>query len=242
MEAFLKDLRKRLSKWPISMDPQTLPKRLEGLETTVIRPAAELKQAIACSSFEYRIEEPKGLLRQVVPEETQLLHWTLKDVVKWRDRDVSEGIGGVLCCLFPAVYRKGISNEDRLVVVKPVVLVHDWEASRLHQEPNSTGDQTRRSQRSLTKSEQGPPQRPPPVSRTRMAKSLENSQPNSPRGKPDEAGSLWTTAFTSVISIFTPYMPDRRQRQSPDERSRRKSEDKNFEKESSNDKPKSRKL
>lgn len=54
MKRVLKEVSQNLSDPPISIDPKILQRRLPDFEATVVRPAVELKEAMACSLSDQR--------------------------------------------------------------------------------------------------------------------------------------------------------------------------------------------
>ncbi|KAE8356306.1 hypothetical protein BDV28DRAFT_145341 [Aspergillus coremiiformis] len=101
----------------------------DGYEEGKINEAADIQHAITCSSVRYEFTECENLPDRIIPNEDQILEYTLKDIVTWRDRESTRGVTGAFCGLFPGVYRVSV-EENRLLLVKPVVLVLESEANR----------------------------------------------------------------------------------------------------------------
>ncbi|KAK2592045.1 hypothetical protein QQS21_010245 [Conoideocrella luteorostrata] len=200
IQSILLSLKKELADSPISLEEKTsLPRRLKALETTVIRPAVELKQAMACSPFEYRIEEPTWTHREAMLENTLSLQWTLKDVVKWRKPDNAEDFGGIFCCLFPAVIKIAVEKELDLALVRPFVLVYNKEALQQIQDLRPMI-----SRRNSSRLDQDPPYNPSPLSsRSSTAKSREEWPHD--RGQTSKNG-----VFGKLIGALSGVSPDYR--------------------------------
>jgi hypothetical protein len=130
IQRFWERLCEELSQRLISLEDKTLVKHLHSLFRNILRPAAELKEAMACSSIEYSITESMELLHYYFPEDGPLLDYTLKDVVEWRERDSSEASYTIFCYLFPGISRMGIERKDQLPLIKPVVLVFDRQVAQ----------------------------------------------------------------------------------------------------------------
>jgi hypothetical protein len=213
-----------LSQKPISLEPETLQKHFQGLDTNVLVPARELKQAIACSSIKYVITEPEELLRRTLPEAGRLRNYTLKDIAKWRDTDPSDAFGGIYCYLFPGIYQVGIELGDSLPLVKPVVLVFDREAGQQIQEQSQTRDLKQFTpQRSPTRTDKPVPPIPSPIpSRSSTARSLEDSgRREGTRSESSRSGGRFSKYFKSTKQAEERPNPEARA-----QLSRRESEDK----------------
>lgn len=156
------------------IDQETFDRHIGSLEINVLRPAVELNHAIACSSTEYCLEEPR--LKEL-QDRDRLGDFVLKDVVKWRNAKPSETYN-VISCLFSGIDRKGIRKTDNLTLVKPTVLVLNKEAfDELQDYKMSLRPPIR--QRSPLKAETAPSRKMSPslpISRSSPVKSSHNAQ------------------------------------------------------------------
>lgn len=160
-----KKLYKKLEeKWaPLSLlreaNPRARKARLRELHDTVIQPAADLHDRLACSSSKFRISRP-----DVTPG-TRLLEeatkqWTLKSINQWISLTDSQDVEGAFCCLFPAVSRVKDDGEE-ILICKPVILVYDNETALPRNRQTSSSSTCPR-----------PDKRPPPVSKGLRFESL----------------------------------------------------------------------
>ena len=127
MKILIDDLYKDLADDLMLIEPETLDRHIGSLETNVLGPAAELNQTMACSSAEYYLTEPRMEVLQSSQGRDRFGEFVLKDVVRWRNANVSE-THSAISCLFSGVYRKGMKKPDDLALVKPTVLVWNREA------------------------------------------------------------------------------------------------------------------
>lgn len=118
------DLSEKLIKWPFTRDFADLSSHLRVLGNTIIKSASDLHQDMACSRFQYTLEAPP-FSREELPAREILSQWNLKNINQWIEATSDDEIIGVFNCLFPGIYRLGIGDEERVEVVKPVVLVYD---------------------------------------------------------------------------------------------------------------------
>lgn len=169
------------SDWSL-IDHETLKRHIESLEINVLRPAVELNHAIACSSTEYCLDEPR--LKQLQNRD-RLGDFVLKDFVKWRNVKPSDTYS-VISCLFSGIDRKGTRKADDLALVKPTVLVMSKEALdklqdyRMNLRPHFQ-------QRSPSKAETAPNRKMSPshpISRSSPVRSSPNSQRHRTREDP----------------------------------------------------------
>ncbi|CZT48579.1 uncharacterized protein RSE6_09297 [Rhynchosporium secalis] len=171
-------LKRQLSQTPISLPAEILDKHFQDLEINVLRPAAALKQAIACSSVEYKYRDSEVLFSQSISEAGRVPGCVFKDIVKWRNIEPYEAFSGIFCCLFPGVYQAGLSRDDDLLLVESVILVVDEKTALQVQELGQMRDEKHsKSQRSPTRSEKTqPPSASPFYYRSSTTRSSESPQ------------------------------------------------------------------
>ncbi|QKX62794.1 uncharacterized protein TRUGW13939_09959 [Talaromyces rugulosus] len=106
------------------IDIKTLEPHLNTLKINIIQNAVGLHECIACSSHEYLFMSPGSpdLVRGEIPDEPKLLSWDLKDTFTWLSSN--RDIDGVLQCLYPGLYRRGMLGEENVLEARPVVLVY----------------------------------------------------------------------------------------------------------------------
>ncbi|RDA89371.1 hypothetical protein CP532_6119 [Ophiocordyceps camponoti-leonardi (nom. inval.)] len=100
-------------------------KRLPQLKESVVLPAVELKQALACSLIEYHIREPRDLARcQVDRWDAEIVKCKLMDASNLEEFKLFDDAVFVITCVFPGIY-KGSEDEEGISIVKPVLMVCD---------------------------------------------------------------------------------------------------------------------
>ncbi|CRG88064.1 hypothetical protein PISL3812_05090 [Talaromyces islandicus] len=174
MKRLSRGLVRTLDKW---IDPETLERHHNTLETNLIQRAIDLHEKIVCSSYEYLIIAPGSpdLVRGEIPDESKHSSWTLKDTVRWRP--IYDNIAGIFQCLYPGIYRRGMPGEENVPAAPPVVLAYD------HTSPKIPSCPTRRSQppkvlpgpgrqQTIQRSPRETPQRSPRPSPERHSQSL----------------------------------------------------------------------
>jgi len=71
---------------------------------------------------QYDMQRPK-FRSGTIPEQALDASWTLKDIGTWRKVKKINEIEGVFYCLYLAIVRLGVGDEERVELVKPVVVV-----------------------------------------------------------------------------------------------------------------------
>lgn len=222
MENVRRRLLEELSQKPISLDSEILKRHFPALEASVLVPAAELQQFIACSPIEYDITESDDFRLQISTEEGRLQGCTLKDIVKWRDTDPSQAFSGVFCSLFPGIDQVGMEEKDYLPLVKPILLVFDTEASHQIHELAQTQDlKQSKTQRSPTRGDRSlQPTSPAISSRTSTTKHLHNPQHASQPGKREDTRSEASSSGSRWNKFASNFNPNKMFEESPNQNRR----------------------
>lgn len=142
--------------WPLAdISNQLSRAHLSGLEKDVIGEAVKLQQNMHCTTSKYVQDYPE-ILWGAPLDEGESRKWNLRSITQWIPVERHRGIKGTFQCLFPAIFRSRSGGEDRVLVVKPVVLVFD-EIGR-----NSTTALLPNVQRRERSQSPAPPPPPPP--------------------------------------------------------------------------------
>lgn len=134
------------------MDENTLRKHAPNLRGSIIVAAADLKQDMASSTFEYSVLDPRGKPSL----QAQLHESTLKDIEGWRVVNQSQSVGGIFLCLFPGVYKKASKDGELTPLVKPVLLTFHEDAAERLQAFQSQGAQPKPQPRRKSEPSFGP--------------------------------------------------------------------------------------